>query len=241
MAPARLAFHRGGADKPGSMTKTEPSSVASQRVADILAERITSGQLRPGERIKQDELAQELGISRIPVRDALRILETRGLVTLKANAGARVTALTLEDMKLSYRIRAMLEPMLLAGSIPNLTDAAIAEMAGIKARLEAYTDLDEYLMLAREFHWTAFAGADMPLLAQIVERLWDTTQSYRRAYAKLARQDSERAATLHAERDLLFRAIKRREVEVATAMLALHIEHTALSLESYGHLNELMG
>ncbi len=223
------------------MTKTVPSSVASQRVADILAERITSGRLRPGERIKQDELAQELKISRIPVRDALRILETRGLVTLKANAGARVTALTLADMKLSYRIRAMLEPMLLAGSIPNLTDDAIEEMAAIKARLEAYTDLDEYLMLARQFHWKAFSGADMPLLAQIVERLWDTTQSYRRAYARLARQDEERAATLHAERDLLFRAIQRREIEVATGMLALHIEHTALSLESYGHLHELMG
>ncbi len=223
------------------MKKTEPSSVASQRVADILAERITSGQLKPGERIKQDELANELEMSRIPVRDALRILETRGLVTLKANAGARVMALTLEDMKLSYRLRAMLEPMLLSASIPNLTDADLAEMAEIKAALEHYADLDEYLRLACAFHWKAFSGADMPLLVQIVERLWDTTQSYRRAYARLAMHDEERAATMRAERDLLFGAIRRREVQLAAGMLALHIERTSLSLESYGHLHELMG
>lgn len=223
------------------MSRTEPSSVASQRVADILAERITSGQLRPGERIKQDELAQELAISRIPVRDALRILETRGLVTLKANAGARVTALTLEDMKLSYRIRAMLEPMLLAASIPNLTEADLDEMAAIKARLERFTDLDEYLALSRAFHWKAFSGADMPLLVQIVERLWDTTQSYRRAYAKLALQDGERGETMRAERDLLFGSIRRREIDLAGRLLSIHIERTSMSLERFGHLHELLG
>ena len=59
--------------------------------------------------------------------------------------------------------------------------ADLAEMAEIKAELEHYADLDEYLRLARAFHWKAFSGADMPLLVQIVERLWDTTQSYRRA------------------------------------------------------------
>lgn len=222
------------------MRKTAPSSVASQRIADILATRITSGQLKPGERIKQDELANELAISRIPVRDALRILETRGLVTLKANAGARVAALTLDDMKLSFRIRAMLEPMLLAESIPHLTDDAIEEMARIKQRLEVYADLDEYLALARAFHWTAFSGADMPVLVQIVERLWDTTQSYRRAYARLARDDAERQATMRAERDLLFGAIRRREVELASGMLALHIARTSQGLETYGHLHELL-
>jgi DNA-binding GntR family transcriptional regulator len=81
----------------------EPSIMASQRVVDVLAERILTGQLRPGDRIKQDELAAELNMSRIPVRDALRTLETRGLVTLRANAGARVTSLTLRDMGFPYQ------------------------------------------------------------------------------------------------------------------------------------------
>ena len=110
------------------MKRAEQSPVASQRVADIVAERILAGQLKPGDRIKQDELASELNLSRIPVRDALRILETRGLVSLRANAGARVASLTVRDMELSYRIRELLEPMLLAESIPHLSEADFAEM-----------------------------------------------------------------------------------------------------------------
>ena len=96
------------------MSKEQPTvasqRVASQRVADTLAERILSGDLAPGARIKQDELADELQTSRIPVRDALRILEARGLVTMRANAGARVTSLTRRDLEISYEIRERLEP-----------------------------------------------------------------------------------------------------------------------------------
>jgi DNA-binding GntR family transcriptional regulator len=223
------------------MTGKAKSKVASQRVADILAERILSGELRPGERIKQDELAEELDISRIPVRDALRILETRGLVALKANAGARVTQLTIKDMDLSYRIREMLEPMLLAESIPNLTDADIEEMAAVKTKLDRIEDLDDYLPLSREFHWLAFSGHDAPLLAQIVERLWDTTQSYRLAYARLSLQEPERMATMRAERGLLFDAIAARDVDLAPGLLATHIRRTHVGLLKFAHLHELLG
>lgn len=224
----------------GWMAKSVKTKVASERVADILAQRILSGELRPGERIKQDELAAELGISRIPVRDALRILETRGLVSLKANAGARVTSLTVKDMDMSYRLREMLEPMLLADSIPRLTDADLDEMADLKRQLEELQDLGEYLTLSRAFHWASFRGHDSPLLAQIVERLWDTTQSYRLAYARLSLKDAERWSVMRAERDLLFRAIRRREADMAAKLLAIHIQRTRMALLPYSHLHELL-
>ena len=222
------------------MAKAAKAIAASERVADILAERILSGELRPGERIKQDELASELDISRIPVRDALRILETRGLVSLKTNAGARVTTLSAKDVDESYRIRELLEPMLLADSIPRLTDADFAEMAEIKVRLEGLDNLDDYMALSREFHWATFRGHNAPLLANIVERLWDTTQSYRRAYAKLSLRDAERWQTMRAERDLLFGSICRREVDMAPQILALHIQRTRRGLVEYAHLHELL-
>lgn len=208
------------------------SNVASERVADILAQRIQDGTLQPGERIKQDQLAVELEISRIPVRDALRILETRGLVSLKPNSGARVRSLTIRDMEISYRIREQLEPMLLAESIPKLIDDDFEMMQSIKDKLDAVQDVDEYLPLSRDFHWTAFSRHEAPLLAQIVERLWETTQSYRRAYAKLALQDAERMAIMRRERDLLFGSIKRREIDLAPRMLALHIRRTHIALLS---------
>lgn len=215
------------------MKISEQSPVASQRVADILADRILSGQLEPGARIKQDDLAAEFNTSRIPVREALRILEVRGLVSLKANAGARVASLTVRDMNVSYEIREKLEPMLLADSMPNLTSADIDDMLAIKRRMEEVTDVDMFLPLNREFHWTAFKGHQAPLLAQIVERLWDTTQSYRRAYAKLALRDGERMAVMRMERDLLFGAIKRGEVDLAPQILAMHIRRTHIGLLEY--------
>ncbi|MBW8785553.1 MAG: GntR family transcriptional regulator [Novosphingobium sp.] len=219
------------------MKQAEPSVVASQHVADVVADRILSGQLKPGDRIKQDELATELNMSRIPVRDALRMLETRGLVTLRANAGARVASLTVRDMEISYEIRERIEPMLLAESMPNLTDDDIEALRAAKARLDVVENLDDYMPLSREFHWTSFKGHRAPLLAQIVERLWDTTQSYRRAYAHLALKDAERMAIMRAERDLLFGAIARREYDLAPQILAMHIRRTHMALADYLHLH----
>lgn len=213
-------------------TSTE-SPVVSQRVADVLAERILSGTLEPDARIKQDDLATEFNTSRIPVREALRILEVRGLVTLKANAGARVASLTVRDMEVSYQIREKLEPMLLADSMPHLTIADLEEMRVINARMEQATDVDAFLPLNRQFHWTAFRRHQAPMLAEIVERLWDKTQSYRRAYARLALNDPERMAVMRTERDLLFRAIQRGEIDLAPRILEMHIRRTHLGLLDY--------
>lgn len=219
------------------MERHENTKVASQRVADALAERILSGKLKPGERLKQDELAAELETSRIPIRDALRVLESRGLVELKANASARVTSLTVQDMDISYRIREVLEPMLLGESLPDLSDRDIEQMERLKVKLDEVRDLEDYLPLSREFHWASFRGHNAPLLAQIVERLWDTTQSYRRAYANLALKDEERMQIMRAERDLLFGAIKRREYDLAPRILAMHIRRTHMALLDFSHLH----
>lgn len=215
------------------MSKDQPT-VASQRVADILAERILSGDLAPGARIKQDELADELETSRIPVRDALRMLEARGLVTMRANAGARVTALTKRDLEISYEIRERIEPLLLAESIPNLTDQDIADLRAVMERNEHVTDVDQAIALGREFHWISYRRHNTPLLAQIVERVWDTTQSYRRAYLKLVFSAGSRVHDT--EHRLLFDAISRREVETAQAALILHIRRARTGLVRYGHL-----
>lgn len=215
------------------MNKDQPN-VASQRVADILARRILTGELPPGTRIKQDEFAEELETSRIPVRDALRMLEARGLVTMRANAGARVTSLTERDLEISYEIRERIEPLLLAESVPNLTESDIADLRAVMERNEHVTDIDEAIALGREFHWISYRRHNTPLLAQIVERVWDTTQSYRRAYLKLVFSEEGRVHDL--EHRLMFDAISRREVETAQAALVMHIRRTRTRLVHHGHL-----
>lgn len=214
--------------------KVDQSGVASHRVADVVAERIFSGQLKPGAWIKQDELAAELNISRIPVRDALRSLETRGLVSLKANSGARVTSHTGRDIEVSFKVREKIEPMLLAESMPNLTDTDIEEMRDTLGLLVATEDVDEFLVLDRQFHWLSYGRHATPGLAQIVERLWDTTQTYRRIYAKIALKNGGKV--LRTEHELLFSTIERREIEMAQATLVMHIRRTRVGLMRYGHL-----
>jgi len=217
------------------MPKPSPN-VASQRIADVLAGRILSGELAPGARIKQDELADELETSRIPVRDALRILEARGLVTMRANAGARVTSLSLHDLEMSYAIRERLEPLLLADSVPRLTGEDLAEMRAVLDRLEKVAGLDEAVALGRQFHWITYRGHRSPLLAQMVERVWDTTQSYRRAYLELALQRG--AGTVETEHRLMADAIERREIETAQAALVLHLRRAREGLAQHGAVTE---
>lgn len=218
------------------MTKDPSSSalhgVASQRVADILAERILSGELVPGARIKQDELAEELATSRIPVRDALRILEARGLVIIRANAGARVTTLTRRDLEVSYEIRERIEPLLLADSMPHLTGEDLADLRKVMERNQSAADVDEAIALEREFHWITYRRHSTPLLAQIVERVWDTTQSYRRAYMKLAMENTTAGAgrTHDIEQQLLYDAVANKEVDTAQAVLVMHIRRTRAGL-----------
>jgi DNA-binding GntR family transcriptional regulator len=222
------------------VTTRKTGAVMGEQVAEVLAERILTGQLKPGERIKLDELATELKVSRIPVRDAVRTLEARGLVTIRANSGARVASLTVRDMEISYRIREQLEPMLLGESIPRLTAGDLADLAEARDRLDAVTNLDDYMPLSRAFHWTAFRRHEAPLLAQMVERLWDTTQSYRRAYAHLALADAGRMQIMRDERALLFGAITRREAEFAAEILALHIRRTHHTLAEYFQFHDTL-
>ena len=215
------------------MRGDEASDLISDRVAQTIVDRIMRGELKAGEPIRQDALAAELGVSRIPVRDALRALEMRGLVALRANAGARVVSRTAADMDMSYRLREILEPMLLAESVPNLTDAQIEHIAAAKAQMDALEETEDYLPRSREFHVSLFSGHRSPLLAYIVNWLWDTTHSYRVVYARMSMADSERMAAMRADREQMMHAIRERDVDLACRYLAIHIVRTRHALHRY--------
>ena len=208
--------------------------VASQRVAEAIAARILSGELAPGTRIKQEELAAELGASRVPVREALRILESRGLVGLRANSGAWVADMTPEDLTLSYQIRERVEPLLLLDSLPRLTEADTAELRETQEAIEATADVEEFLALDRKLHWISYRGHRTTLLATMVERLWDTTQHYRREFVRLSGGSS--SWVTNSEHRLLIEAIERRDPSAAEDVLALHIRRTRVELREHSEL-----
>lgn len=205
-----------------------PATVASQRIADHVREQILSGQRKPGARILQDELAEELDASRLPVREALRILQSAGLVTLQSNKGAWVTRLDQRECERSYQIRERLEPLLLRESMAGLTSADLTELDGLQDRIETTSDVEDFLVLDRRLHWATYRHNDARELETIIGRLWDTTQHYRRAFSHLALE--ARSWVINAEHRLLIQALRDGDGEEAERILELHIRRTRVEL-----------
>ncbi|GAA1845256.1 GntR family transcriptional regulator [Pseudonocardia ailaonensis] len=209
--------------------------VASHRVAREIRERIVTGDLPPGTRIFQDELADELHTSRIPVRDALRILQSNGLVTLKSNRGAWVIKLSHRQYDLNYKIREELEPLLIAESLAQITDEDVAAIVELQRRIEEGPDDATYLALDRELHFRTYKGHEGELM-DTVTRLWDTTAHHRRMFTKLSRPTLQ--VVFNAEHQLLIEALRNRDAEDARAILAMHIRRTRRSLAQHPEIFE---
>lgn len=214
-----------------------PSAVASQRVANSLRELILSGELTAGTRIRQEEIATQLGASRLPVREALRILESEGLTTLKANAGAWVSKVDLVECRAIYKIRERVEPLALQESIPYLTARDHQELERIQIEIENVSDVETFLVLDRELHRLTYSACQIDLLLSMVKRFWNTTQHFRRAYSTVTQH--ERQWVINAEHRLLIDAIKRRDSEDAERILRGHIRRTRHELEQHPELFEL--
>ncbi|MFB2555668.1 GntR family transcriptional regulator [Herbiconiux liangxiaofengii] len=210
------------------------SSVASHRIADSLRREILGGALAPGTRIRQEDLAERFGSSRIPAREAIRMLQADGLVTLVANSGAWVSRLSLEECVEAYSIRERLEPLLLSRSLPHLTDEQIARMTELADRMETNADVDVFMASDREFHLLSYSGAATGSLWEIIHRLWNTTQHYRRAYATLVGVSG--IGVTHLEHHLLVDCIRRRDPDDAERVLVTHIRRTRLELEKHPDL-----
>ena len=205
--------------------------VVSRRIADSIYRAVLTGEMAPGDRIRQEEIAEQFGASRLPVREALRILESEGLVTLVANSGAWVSKLNLEECVEIYKIRERIEPLLLAESIPNLTDETISRLEELMTEIEADEDIEKFLKFDREFHLLSYEGASMPSAQSMVVRFWNTTQQYRRAFAELI--GHERRWIIESEHRLLMEAIRRRDTEEAERVLLGHIRRTRLELANH--------
>jgi DNA-binding GntR family transcriptional regulator len=201
---------------------------ASERVAAYLRTAILDGSFAPGERIRQEEIAERLGASRIPVREALRMLALEGLTELVVNKGARVPALDTDQLDVVYRMRERLEPLALTESMPHLSAAQVEELADIHHQIERNTDIPEFLHLDRAFHLLTYSGCQYEQLLNDVTRLWNATQHYRRTFMTLA--GPERRWVVNAEHALLLDAIQRQDPVDAERYLTGHIRRTRIEL-----------
>jgi DNA-binding GntR family transcriptional regulator len=218
------------------MTQTQVrDGVTGVRVADELREAILRGVYPPGTRLRQEELATQYGASRVPVREALRLLESEGLITTVANAGAWIARLSLDECVELYQVRERIEPLLLRYSLPTLDDRQIDHLAELAEQMRD-ADVERFLELDREFHLGSYTGAGTTFLGPTVERLWNTTQHYRRAFTQLLDSDSHRI--LHDEHHMLVAAIRERDSNEAERVLLGHIRRTRRQLARHPEVFE---
>ncbi|PRB18608.1 GntR family transcriptional regulator [Microbacterium sp. MYb62] len=201
---------------------------AAMRIAAELRRSILAGEYEPGDRVRQEELAERLGASRVPVREALRTLSAEGLVTLVANTGAWVSELTAAECDELYRMRERVEPLLLEYNVPLLTAGDLDRLADLAQRMRTVGDVEEFLRLDWEFHSLTYSRATTSVLDATVQQLWNRTQHYRRAFVRLSDPRDDRS--IHLEHELLVEALRRLDAEEAGSVLRIHVRRTRLEL-----------
>jgi DNA-binding GntR family transcriptional regulator len=206
-------------------------TVATQRVAAHLRSAILGGLIGPGERVRQEDIAQQLGASRLPVREAIQMLAAEGLVEHEPNKGARVPWLSMHEVDVMYKMREQLEPLALTESIPFLTPGDLLRLEEIQDEIETGVDVESFLGLDREFHLRTYSACGIDQLTTTVTRLWNSTQYYRRAFMQLT--GPSRRWVVNAEHRLLIDALGRRDEVDAGRFLAGHIRRTRIELRRH--------
>jgi DNA-binding GntR family transcriptional regulator len=195
----------------------------SSAIVDRLRQGILAGSYPAGSQLRQDALAQAFEVSRIPVREALFQLEAEGFVRIVPHKGAIVSGLSLDEINDVFQLRKLLEPRLLASSVPALTTEDFAAVAGMEAAFEEAMqagDISRWGVLNADFHLALYARATQPRTLSIVSGLLQTSDRYTRL--QLQRSSSiERARTEHNE---LIRLCRTGAMKEACRLLADHIE-----------------
>ncbi|MEU8247800.1 GntR family transcriptional regulator [Nonomuraea sp. NPDC048916] len=204
---------------------------AQQFVLGELRRAITTGRLRPGDPIRQEALAEEFAVSRVPLREALKTLEGEGLVTYQAHRGYFVEQLSLDDLREVYVIRDLLEGEAVRRAVQRLTDAGLDVLAQAQADVEAAAAAADVLAMAeanRRFHMTIFEWSGLPRLVRLIRTLWDSTDAYRSMYYS----DELNRERVIDEHRVTLDLLRRRDTEAVVALLAAHRGHAVAAIES---------
>lgn len=204
---------------------TNLSSQLPDRIAEILARRIVHGEMPPGAKVGQDQIAAEFGASHVPVREAFRRLEAQGLLVSLPRRGVRVAPIDPAAVREVTEMRASLEALALghAARAFSEADAETAEQALIEA--EASTDLVAWEEASRRFFRALIAPCGMPRLLRAIDDLHQTSARYLLTAWK--DRDWPRADE---ERRSLLEKMQARDAEGATSLLVSHILSTGRAL-----------
>jgi DNA-binding GntR family transcriptional regulator len=204
---------------------------AQEAVLVELRRAIASGRLRPGEQVRQDALAEELGVSRVPLREALKILEGEGAVTYSPHRGYFVAELSVADLAEVYRIRELLEEEAVRAAVPRLRDTDLDELTELVRDCEHAGDAGDVAAMTeanRRLHFTLYDASGRPRLVRLVRILWDATDVYRAVYY----DDARNRTRVDREHLAVLAALRRRDADAAVRLLAEHRDHAVAHIRT---------
>lgn len=208
-----------------------PRQSLAAAVLERLREKILSGELREGEQLRQDAIAEEFQISRIPVREALSHLSAEGLIRIVANRGAVVSSLSPDEIMEMFETRAVLECHMLRCAIPNMKEDDFQKAEEIlrkyRESLEKDSEMSSWGAWNWSFHSVLYASANRPTMLSYVKTLNVNCDRYLRLHLAFTR-DLHRAGPAHQE---LLDACKTRNPEIASAALWTHITEAGTYLK----------
>ncbi|MBO3443945.1 MULTISPECIES: GntR family transcriptional regulator [Clostridia] len=192
-------------------------------VFENLREAILEGKLKPGQRLMEVQLAEQLGVSRTPVREAIRKLELEGLVVMLPRKGAYVANMSLKDIIDVLEIRASLEGLAASLAAERINPDDIKKLEIIVKEFEELTiasDVDTLLKKDVEFHECIFKATNNKKLHQLINSLWEQVYRFRVTYIS----DYDSSLSIVNEHKLILEAIKKGDNELAKKHAREHIE-----------------
>jgi len=200
-------------------------------VADKLRDQIIRGEIPEGSQLRQDAIATQFQVSRIPVREALRQLDAEGLIAIVPNRGAVVPALSPDDIGEIFSIRALLEPEVLKLSIPRLTEQDLSQADAVLRKyvreLRREERVSAWGRLNWQFHSILYSRANQPRFMAIIRNVNNSGERYTRLQLYLT-HGMKRANEEHHQ---MLELCRRREVATACKLLRQHIQYAGESLK----------
>jgi DNA-binding GntR family transcriptional regulator len=216
--------------------ETAPDSAIQRQsltsaVADKLRDQIIRGEIPEGAQLRQDAIANQYQVSRIPVREALRQLDAEGLIAIVPNRGAVVPALSADDVEELFSIRALLEPEVLKLSIPHLTEEDFSEADAVLSDYEKELRSDDHVSawgrINWQFHSILYSRANQPRFMAIIRNVNNSGERYTRLQLYLT-HGMKRANEEHHQ---ILEFCRQRDQARACKLLRQHIEYAGESLK----------
>lgn len=201
---------------------------------DAVRQAIINAELQPGAVVSQVQLAAQLGISRTPLREALRRLQSEGLLEGDFNHRLRVASLSVDDLEQVAAMRIVLETLGVQASVPHLDDTRLDQAtAAFKEMDRVWTgtsssSFEEFRVPHRLFHTTLFSGAGTRLRCEL-EELWDHAERYRAFYRQSASDAMALAHIAHYEHAAILQSARDRDARGCGKLIAAHLARTALT------------